>query len=89
MEVLGDTNSTEVQVVAASTGLLIKGRAVQPGFKGGKVGATDASLKLDVVFNKELLDGLFFGRVLMLVLMATVGIVGGGGAGLFGSGVFV
>lgn len=82
----GVTNSTEVQVVAARTGLLIKGRAVHPGFNGGRVGAVeDSLLKLDVVFSSEFRGGLLFGRVLMLVLIATVGIVGGGGAGLLGS----
>ena len=86
---MGVTNSTEVQVVAASTGLLIRGRAVHPGFSGGKVGAVaEASLKLDVEFKREFRGGLLFGSALMLVFIATVGIVGGGGAGLLGSGLF-
>lgn len=77
-------------MVAASTGLLIRGRAVHPGFNGGSVGAVDddTSLKLVVELSNELRAGLLFGSVLMLVLMATVGMVGGGGAGLLGSGLF-
>lgn len=96
-------SSTEVHVVAASTGLLINGRAVHPGFKGGRVGAASSKLVVVVVvvvvvvevvgggvgLSNEARDGLLFGWIgLMLVLIATVGMVGGGGAGLVGSRLF-
>lgn len=89
LEILGATSSTDVHVVAANTGLLIRGRAVHPGFSGGRIGAVDCtSLKLVVELSSELRAALHLGTVLMLVLIATVGIVGGGGAGLVGSGLF-
>lgn len=79
-------------MVAASTGLLISGRAVHPGFKGGRMGGggEGASSKLVVGGSRMQVDArdgllLLLGIGLMLVLMATVGMVGGGGAGLVGS----
>lgn len=82
------TSSTDVQVVAANTGLLISGRAVDPGFNGGNAGAIEFD-SLMLGFNRLLLCGaLYFCTIgfVMFVLIATVGIhPGGGGAGFVGS----
>jgi hypothetical protein len=81
------TNSTDVQVVAASTGLLINGRAVDPGFGGGNAGVAElVSLMLEL--NRLLLCGRlhFCTGFATFVFIATVGIQpGGGGAGFVGS----
>lgn len=80
------TSSTDVQVVAASTGLLINGRAVEPGFNGGNIGAVElGSLELNRLFLCGILHFCIFGLT-TFVFIATVGIhPGGGGAGFVGS----
>lgn len=80
--ILEATSSTDVQVVAANTGLLINGRAVDPGFNGGNIGAVDASLTLEL--NRLLLCGtlhLCMLDLITFVFIATVGIHPGGGGG--------
>jgi len=84
------TNSTDVQVVAANTGLLISGRAVDPGFNGGSAGATKLDSLLTLGFNRLLRCGVVLHfcatGFVTFVLIATVGIQpGGGGAGFVGS----
>jgi len=81
-----DTNSTDVQVVAASTGLLINGRAVEPGFSGGNIGAVElGSLELNRLLLCDTLHFCMF-ALAIFVFIATVGIhPGGGGAGFVGS----
>jgi hypothetical protein len=80
------TNSTDVQVVAANTGLLINGRAVEPGFSGGNIGAIEFE---SLEFNRLFFCGTLHLCILGLttfVFIATVGIhPGGGGAGFVGS----
>jgi len=75
------TSSTDVQVVAANTGLLINGRAVDPGFNGGNMGAA-ASLtsELNRVLFCDTLHLCIF-DLITFVLIATVGIHPGGGGG--------
>lgn len=76
-------NSSEVQVVVARTGLLIKGLAVLPGLSGGNAGAIVGTLTGGLESADRKLLILCSG--LMLVLIATVGTVGGSGAGFVGS----